>query len=185
MKTVFAVAVAIAIAVVIGVLVLSRDTTHTQIGPYDTPVFSVQFPTGAHVEPHDDPDKTDEGDSTVSHFYDGHMPGRGWANVSYTDFPSARKKDIATLQTEGSSALFRPGYQSSPMTDTTLGGLPGKELVVRGLTLDGGYPIIVRSRMAFSPDSMRLWALQTSFDDDRKGLSEADCENFFDSLKIK
>lgn len=183
MKTVFTVAVAG--AVVIGVLVSSRNTTHTQIGPYDTPMFSVQFPAGAQVELHDDPNRTDEGESVVTHFYDGSMPGRGWANVSYTDFPSARKTDIATLQTEGASALFRPGYQSSLMTDTTLGGLPGKELVVRGLTLDGGIPIIVRSRMAFSPDSMRLWALQTSFDDDRKGLSEADCEKFFDSLKIK
>jgi len=68
----------------------------------------------------------------------------------------------------------------------TLGGLEGYKQTVRGHFSTNGLelPLILRWRLAVSRDRTRVWILQTTSPTDQD-LSEADCERFFDSLKIK
>ncbi len=129
----------------------TRNAVQAQVDqPYETPLFSVQFPAGAHVE---------QQEIQGNHFYSGDMR-RGWANVAITDFPEARDRmsminampEAFSRGTDG--IVFKPGFWSSPITDTTLGGLPAKERMLRGITVDGGLHLTVRVRTAFSPDGM-------------------------------
>lgn len=47
-----------------------------------------------------------------------------------------------------------------------------------------GLPLVVHWRLAVSKDRKRIWTLQTISPSEQE-LSEAACEKFFDSLKIK
>jgi len=175
---------AVVVAVAIGVLVLSRNTTHAQVGPYDTPLFSVQYPAGAHVEPRDD---RDPGDDSVTHFYRGRLQHHSWADVDVTEFSGAVLAEDHTeaMFSKSSSKMFAPGFWASPITKTTLGGLQGYKQTIRGQILNGGnLPLLVRWRLAVSQDRTRVWIVQTISPTDQD-LPEADCEKFFDSLKIK
>jgi hypothetical protein len=179
--------VAFAVAFVVGVLVSSAEnTTLAQVGQlYDTPLFSVQYPTAAQVNLKDD---RDQGDDSVTHFYRGRLPHHSWADVDVTEFSGAvLAEDHTEVMFSNSSAkMFDPGFQASPITKTTLGGLEGYKQTVRGHFSSNGLelPLVLRWRLAVSHDRRRVWILQTTSPTDQD-LSEADCERFFDSLKIK
>ena len=185
MKRVFA--VAIAIACVLGVLLSSaRNTALAQAGQlYDTPLFSVQYPTGAQVKLQDD---RDQGDDSVTHFYRGRLPRHSWADVDVTEFSGAVLAEDHTevMFSKSSAKMFDPGFQASQITRTTLGGLEGYKQTVRGHFSSNGLELslVLRWRLAVSHDRRRVWILQTTSPTDQD-LSEADCERFFDSLKIK
>ncbi len=194
MKKVFMALVIVAIGWFLYDLISSKIMPRTQYNrtetekPYDTPLFSVQFPAGAHIERETkhSTDSTDSASYSTSTYYSGNMPGRGWATVTITDFSEARDRaSVINAMSEVYSTSFKPGFLSSPITDTTLGGLPAKEQMFHGEMANGGIHLTVRFRVAFSPDAMRSWTIITSFDDERNPLPEADCESFFNSLKIK
>ena len=179
--------VAFAVAFVLGVLVSSAEnTTLAQVGQlYDTPLFSVQYPTGAQVKLQDD---RDPGDASVTHFYRGRLPRHTWADVDVTEFSGAVLAEDHTevMFSKSSAKMFDPGFQASPITKTTLGGLEGYKQTVRGHFSSNGLelPLVLRWRLAVSHNRTRVWILQTTSPTDQD-LSEADCERFFDSLKIK
>jgi hypothetical protein len=51
--------------------------------------------------------------------------------------------------------------------------------------LAGFVSVEASAHSALPREDMCAWTLITSFDDERNALSEAECEKFFDSLKIK
>jgi hypothetical protein len=185
MKRIFE--VAFTVAFVVGVLVSSAEnTTLAQVGQlYDTPLFSVQYPPGAQVNLKDD---RDQGDDSVTHFYRGRLPHHSWADVDVTEFSGAVLAEDHTevMFSKSSAKMFDPGFQASPITRTTLGGLEGYKQTVRGHFSSNGLelPLVLRWRLAVSHDRTRVWILQTTSPTDQD-LSEADCERIFDSLKIK
>ncbi len=185
MKKVFAAGAVIAIIVVVWFLassVSNKNTVHTQtqVVPYETSVSSVRYPAGTQVEQHKEQDE-----DVVSYDYDGLIPKRSSvAIVSYSDSAKPPQEEVATAMSKSPPAAFKPGYWSSPITDTTVGELPGKEQTLRGETSDSAGDVTVRWRMANSPDGLRVWTLMTS-SRGNNGLSEEDSEKFFDSLKIK
>jgi hypothetical protein len=184
MKRVFE--VALAVLFVLGTLALSgRNAAQAQVEPpYDTPLFSVQYPAGAHVEPRDD---RDPGDDSVTHFYRGRLQHHSWADVDVTEFSGAvlAQDHTEVMFSKASSRMFAPGFWASPITKTTLGGLQGYKQTIRGRILNGGdLPLVVRWRLAVSRNRTRVWIVQTISPTDQD-LPEADCERFFDSLKIK
>ncbi|HEX5423796.1 MAG TPA: hypothetical protein VFW94_09630 [Candidatus Acidoferrales bacterium] len=158
----------------------SNDNHNDIWVPYDNPLFSIQFPPNAHVEQETSQDK-----GLITHFYNGHVLDAGWANVGVTDYstPTTKSKAESAL-TETFSAWFKPGSWSGPITDTTLGSLPAKEQIFRGMPTDSNTPLTLHVRVALSENGLRLWTLTTSFKDSHK-LSETDCNKFFDSLEIK
>lgn len=185
MRRVFA--VAIAIACILGVLLSSaRNTAHAQAGQlYDTPLFSVQYPTGAQVKLQDDRDQSDD---SVTHFYRGRLPRHSWADVDVTEFSGAvlAEDHSEVMFSKSSAKMFDPGFQASQITRTMLGGLEGYKQTIRGHFASSGLELslVLRWRLAVSHDRRRVWILQTTSPTDQD-LSEADCERFFDSLKIK
>ena len=67
MKRVFEVALRSHLSSVSWLSSRHENTAHAQVGQlYDTPLFSVQYPTGAQVKLQDD---RDPGDDSVTHFY--------------------------------------------------------------------------------------------------------------------
>jgi hypothetical protein len=179
--------VAFAVAFVVNVLVSSAEnTTVAQVGQlYDTPLFSVQYPTGAQVKLQDD---RDPGDASVTHFYRGRLPHHSWADVDVTEFSGAVLAEDHTevMFSKSSAKMFDPGFQASQITRTMLGGLEGYKQTIRGHFSSNGLELslVLRWRLAVSHDRRRVWILQTTSPTDQD-LSEADCERFFDSLKIK
>lgn len=191
MKRVFE--VAFAVAFVLGVVLASARNTQTQAEQptaqtpveqrYEATRFSVQYPAGAHVELKDD---RDPGDDSVTHFYRGRLPHHSWADVDITDFPGdVHSEDhMEVILSKATAKLFAPGFSSSPLTVTTLGGLHGYKQDFHGQMPENGLPLVMRWRTAVSQDRTRVWILQTTSPSDQD-LSEADCEKFFNSLKIK
>lgn len=151
--------------------------------PYETARFSVVYPTGAQVEFKDD---RDSGDDSVTHFYRGRLPHHSWADVDITDFPGRVESEDhnEVMLSTATAKLFAPGFSSSPLTETTLGGLHGYKQDFHGRMPENGLPFVMRWRTAISRDRTHVWILQTTSPSDQD-LSEADCEKFFDSLKIK
>jgi hypothetical protein len=177
--------VAFAVAFILGVLVSSaRNTTHAQVGQlYDTPLFSVRYPTGAQVKLQDD---RDPGDDSVTHFYRGRLQNHSWADVDVTEFSGAVLAEDHTevMLSKATAKLFAPGFSASSLTETTLSGLHGYKQDFHGRMPENGLPFVVRWRTAVSHDRTHVWILQTTSPSDQD-LSQADCERFFDSLKIK
>ena len=103
--------VAFAVAFVVGVLVSSAEnTTLAQVGQlYDTPLFSVQYPTGAQVKLQDD---RDPGDDSVTHFYRGRLPRHSWADVDVTEFSGAVLAEDHTevMFSKSTAKMFDPGF---------------------------------------------------------------------------
>jgi hypothetical protein len=183
MKRVFQ--VAFAVAFVLSVLVsCPENTTLAQVGQlYDTPLFSVQYPTGAQVKLQDD---RDPGDASVTHFYRGRLPRHSWADVDVTEFSGTVLAEDHTevMLSKATAKLFAPGFSVSPLTETTIGGLHGYKQDFHGRMPENGLPFVMRWRTAVSRDRTQVWTLQTTSPSDQD-LSEADCEKFFNSLKIK
>jgi hypothetical protein len=174
--------VAFAVAFVVGVLVSSAEnTTLAQVGQlYDTPLFSVQYPTGAQVNLKDD---RDQGDDSVTHFYRGRLPHHSWADVDVTEFSGAVLAEDHTevMFSKSSAKMFDPGFQASPITKTTLGGLEGYKQTVRGHFSSNGLelPLVLRWRLAVSHNRTRVWILQTTRCEQGKSnpnVEEAICE---------
>lgn len=159
---------------------ISGENHSTAWVPYDSPVFSIQFPPNVHIEQETTQDK-----NSTTHFYNGHVLDAGWANVGITDYPAPITPLKATTITETFSGWFKPGFWSSPVTDATLSGLPAKEEAFRGTLAEGEVPVTLRVRVALSQNGLRLWTITTSFENGSKELSETDCKKFFDSLRIK
>lgn len=160
--------------------IANKNAAQTQNVPYETSVFSVQYPAGAQIEPRQEKDE-----NSTSYDYDGLIPKRSSvAIISYTDLPTPAKGDLATTMLKSPPVAFKPGYHSDPIKNVTVGNLPGKEQTLYGETTDSPGKITVRWRMANSKNGLRAWILMTS-SRGSNGLSEADSEKFFDSLKIK
>ncbi len=185
--------VGLTIAFVLGVMVAASIHARTQAEKptpqtpveqrYETTRFSVQYPAGAHVELKDD---RDPGDDSVTHFYRGRLRHHSWADVDITDFPGDVHPEDHTevMLSKATAKLFAPGFSSSPLTETTLGGLRGYKQDFHGRMPENGLPFVMRWRTAVSRDRTHVWILQTTSPSDQD-LSEADCEKFFNSLKIK
>jgi len=66
-----------------------------------------------------------------------------------------------------------------------LGGLRGYQQTIRGQVPGGsGLSYVLRWRIAISKDRQHIWILETTAPSDHE-LSEAACEAFFNSLKLK
>jgi hypothetical protein len=159
-------------------------SAYAQSISYDSPLFSVQYPAGAHVELRDD---RDPGEDSITHFYRGRLPHHSWADVDITDFPDAVRPEDRTeiLFSKKETAMFMPGFSATPITRTMLGGLQGYKQTIHGQMLNGdGLPLVIRWRLAIAHNRTRVWILQTISLTDQD-LPETECENFFDSLKIK
>jgi hypothetical protein len=192
MKRVFE--VALVVAFLLGVVVAGTRHAQTQVEqptaqkqveqPYDTALFSVQYPAGARVELKDDRDPGV--DDAVTHFYRGRLPHHSWADVDITEFSGTVHSEDHTEVTlsKATAKLFAPGFSASPLTETTLGGLHGYKQDFHGGMSENGLPFVMRWRTAVSQDRTHVWILQTTSPSDQD-LSEADCEKFFNSLKIK
>lgn len=180
MKKVYIIATIIAAIWFLTSSVSNKNAAQTQDVPYETSVFSARYPAGAQIEPHKEKDE-----NFISYDYDGLIPKRSSvAIVSYTDSVTPAKGDLATTMLKSPPVDFKPGYRRDPIKDTTVGDLPGKEQTLYGETTDSPGNITVRWRMANSKNGLRAWILMTS-SRGNNGLSEADSEKFFDSLKIK
>jgi hypothetical protein len=184
--------VGLTIAFVLGVMVAASIHSRTQAEQptaqaqaeqrYETTRFSVLYPAGAHVELKDDRDP----DDSVTHFYRGRLPHHSWADVDITDFPGDVHSEDHTevILSKATAKLFAPGFSASTLTETTLGGLRGYKQDFHGRMPENGPPLVMRWRTAVSQDRTHVWILQTTSPSD-EDLSEADCEKFFNSLKIK
>jgi hypothetical protein len=151
--------------------------------PYETALFSIQYPYGTHVVTHDD-----HGENRHGKVYDGFLHGDDsltMTSVSYEDFPTELNTDFTDAMLAGYANMLKPGYSESPVTDATLSDLPARELVARGIGKGTDVPVTVRLRIALSPGHTRMWLLFTMSDERGNGLSEADSNKFFDSFKIK
>lgn len=153
--------------------------------PYETPLFSVEFPVGGQVRVENISGKSKEGAWRKSTRYHDDAGDGSWSAVlGYADYPTARDLSDNPLATSGGD-VFRPGYREGPVADTTLGGLPAGEIVARGMLKNNGIPATLHMRVALSPDRLRTWTLVTVSDNRTNQFSEADAEEFFDSFKIK
>jgi hypothetical protein len=165
-------------------VILFTISTYAQTTSYDTPLFSVQYPTGAHVELREDRDSDNK---SVTHFYRGRLPHHSWADVDITDFSGAVLAEDRTevMFSQKTSAMFVPGFSASPITKIMLGDLQGYKQTIHGQMLNGdGLPLVIHWRLAISHNRIRVWILQTISPTDQD-LPEVDCEKFFGSLKIK
>jgi hypothetical protein len=92
---------------------------------------------------------------------------------------------VETLFSKRLTAGFAPGFSASPITTAMLGGLQAYKQTVRGQSRKhDDLNIVFRWRLAISHNQTRVWVLQTISPSD-EDLPEAECEKFFDSIKIK
>lgn len=171
----------------IGAVVFLIGSTHdgstfAQTVPYNTALFSAQYPSGAKIELKNDSDP----DGSVSHFYRGRLPNHSWADVIITDFrgPVLDTHHTEVLFSKSSIGDFAPNFHADPITKTTLAGLRGYKQTIRGQIYDTDLPLVVHWRLAISRNRTRVWIVRTMSPSDQD-LSESDCERFFNSLKIK
>jgi hypothetical protein len=158
--------------------------TYAQTTAYETSLFSVRYPAGAQIELKNE---YDGGTNSGTHYYRGRLPHHSWADVTITDFSGVVLPEDHTeiILSKRSVKLFATGVSASPITKTILGGLLGYQQAIHGQILNNSdLSLVVRWRLAVSHTRSRVWILQTISPSDQD-LSEADCERFFDSLKIK
>jgi hypothetical protein len=170
----------------VSAIMLFAISACAQTGPYDTALFSVQYPAGGHIRVHESRDSENKIKS-VTHFYNARLPHRSVAEVDVTDYASAvfPEDRLETLFSKRVTAGFAPGFSASPITKAMLGGLQGYKQTVRGqLRKHDDLNLVFRWRLAVSQNQTRVWVLQTISPSD-EDLPEAEWEKFFDSLKIK
>jgi hypothetical protein len=152
----------------------------TQTTPYETSVFSVQFPSDGHV-------KVTISNGNGLHAYNSTLPNRNQLAVLYFDSerPDLRIDNSMQGVPGFLDDILQPGYSTKRIDGKTIGGLPAWEFIASGIEKSSSEPHRCHTRLAISADGIRHWMLwECSFNENEKSL-EADSKNFFDSFKIK
>jgi hypothetical protein len=154
--------------------------------PYSTPVFSATFPAGAEVTcEHTKGDTSDRNRCSAFTSKLGSTEGTAEAgsialfSLSHSNLGEAKADTKANLDAGIDSVLAHAVTEGQPKTDSTLGGLYAREGSGKKVDDDSGDVSSVYLRLAMQGN--RVWFAEVVCD----SCTQADADEFFDSIKIK